>query len=33
MELANAERKSRGLEPHPVAADAYEAVDESELYS
>lgn len=32
MDAANAERKSRGLEPFPIADDAYEAVDESELY-
>jgi len=32
IEAANVERRARGLEPFPVAADAYEACDESELY-
>lgn len=32
MQMANTERQRRGLEPLPIAPDAYEAVDESELY-
>ena len=31
MAQANAKRKEMGLEPHPIAEDAYQAIPESEL--
>lgn len=31
MVLVNARRVENGLDPHPVAADAYEAIPEGEL--